>query len=202
MPTRARILDAAWELFLRRGFAGTTVTQIEAAAALTAGSGSFYRHFRSKEEVLRAVVDREVDRINAERQIGPDPGESGGDVRVALALEFQRRLENLRRLHPLMQLVARERDHLGPSLNRLGDLLVARNVGIRSQRLATWMTAGVIPTHDPEALAATITFALTGYHLSIGFFGQPPAGVSDESLITTLVDLVAGAQHASPPLRS
>src|SRR3990170_6918262 len=107
-PTKERILDAAWRLFQQQGFAGTTVTQIEAAAALSAGSGSFYRHFRSKEEVLQAVVDREVDRINAERQIGPEPEETGGDVRVALALEFKRRLDNLRRLHPLMKLVARE----------------------------------------------------------------------------------------------
>ncbi|WP_313888340.1 TetR/AcrR family transcriptional regulator [Lentzea alba] len=192
VPTRARILDAAWDLFLRQGFAGTTVTQIEAAAGLSAGSGSFYRHFRSKEELLQAVVDREVDRINAERQINPGPEEIGGDVRIALALEFERRLNNLRRLHPLMKLVARERDHLGASVDHLGELLVTRNVDIRSQRLAGWMAAGAIPTRDAEALAAVVTFALTGYHLSVGFFGHPPAGVSDESLITTLVDLVTG----------
>ena len=82
VPTRARILDAAWDLFLRQGFAGTTVTQIEAAAALLAGSGRFYRHFRSKEEVLQAVVDREVDRINAERQIGPEPEESAAKTGI------------------------------------------------------------------------------------------------------------------------
>ncbi|WP_151484755.1 TetR/AcrR family transcriptional regulator [Streptomyces albicerus] len=192
VPTRTRILDAAWDLFLREGFAGTTVTQIEASAGLSAGSGSFYRHFRSKKEVLQAVVDREVERTNAERQTGPEPEETGGDVRVALALEFERRLGNLRRLHPLMELVARERDHLGASVDHLGELLVARNVSIRSQRLAGWMAAGAILTRDAEALAAVITFALTGYHLSVRFFGHPPAGVSEEALITTLVDLVAG----------
>ncbi|MGW0825305.1 TetR/AcrR family transcriptional regulator [Streptomyces sp. NPDC002845] len=192
VPTRTRILDGAWDLFLREGFAGTTVTQIEASAGLSAGSGSFYRHFRSKEEVLQAVVDREVDRTNAERQTGPEPEETGGDVRVALALEFERRLGNLRRLHPLMELVARERDHLGASVDHLGELLVARNVSIRSQRLASWMAAGAILTRDAEALAAVITFALTGYHLSVRFFGHPPAGLSEEALITTLVDLVAG----------
>ena len=193
VPTRERILDAAWRLFLRQGFVGTTVTQIEAAASLAPGSGSFYRHFRSKEEVLQAVVDREVDRVNAERQTGPEPEETGGDVRVALALDFERRLDNLRRLHPLMELVARERDHLGPSVDHLDELLIARNVGIRAQHLASWMAAGRIPTRDAEALAAVVTFALTGYHLSVRFFGHPPAGVSDESLITTLVDLVTGA---------
>ncbi|MER7900925.1 TetR/AcrR family transcriptional regulator [Streptomyces sp. NPDC096046] len=190
--TRTRILDAAWDLFLREGFAGTTVTQIEASAGLSAGSGSFYRHFRSKGEVLQAVVDREVDRANAERQTGPEPEETGGDVRAALAVEFERRLGNLRRLHPLMELVARERDHLGASVDHLDELLVARNVSIRSQRLAGLMAAGAIPARDAEALAAVITFALTGYHLSVRFFGHQPAGVGEEALITTLVDLVAG----------
>jgi hypothetical protein len=37
VPTRERILDVAWDLFLRQGFAGTTVTQIEAAADLSPG---------------------------------------------------------------------------------------------------------------------------------------------------------------------
>jgi AcrR family transcriptional regulator len=64
-PTRERILDAAWRLFLRQGFAGTTVTQIEAAASLAAGSGSFYRHFRSKEELLLAAAESLADEVAA-----------------------------------------------------------------------------------------------------------------------------------------
>jgi AcrR family transcriptional regulator len=191
-PTRERILDAAWRLFLRQGFAGTTVTQIEAAASLAAGSGSFYRHFRSKEDVLRAAVDREVDRIDADRTIGPELSETGGDVRIALALEFQRRIDTLRRLHPLMVLVQRERDHLGPSREHLGERLVAHNLEVRSQRLAAWMSSGAIPDRDPEALAAAVMCALTGYYLSVEFFGAPPGAIGKEAFVTTLVDLVVG----------
>lgn len=192
-PTRERILDAAWELFVRQGFAGTTVAQIEADASLAAGSGSLYRHFSSKEAVLQAVVDREVDRADAARELGPEPMETGGDVRVALAIEFQRRLDNLRRLHPLIDLVRREREHLGPSRQHLGDLLVERNLSVRSQRLAAWMDAGDIPRRDPGALTTTIMSALTGYHLAVEFFGGPPGGLGEQELISTLVDLVTGA---------
>jgi len=192
VPTRERILDAAWDLFVRRGYAGTTVAEIEAEASLSAGSGSLYRHFSSKEELLRAVVDREVERIDDARDMGPEPSETGGDVRVALALEFQRRLDNLRRLHPLIDLVRREHEHLGPSQQHLGDLLVEKNVSVRSQRLAAWMDAGAIPRRDPEALTTTILSALTGYHLAVEFFGGPPGGLREQELISTLVDLVAG----------
>lgn len=191
-PTRERILDAAWRLFLKQGFVGTTVSQIEGAASLAPGTGSFYRHFRSKEDVLRAAVDREVDRLDAVSTFGPEPDETGGDVRVALAIEFQRRLDNLRRLHPLMVLLHREREHLGPSREHLGERVVGRNLDVRSHRLESWMSAGVIPVRDADALAATVLAALTGYHLSREFFGSPPGALSEEEFVSTLVGLVTG----------
>lgn len=191
-PTRERIMDAAWRLFLEQGFAGTTVTQIEGAASLAAGSGSFYRHFRSKEDVLRAVVDREVERINAAREVGPELTETGGDVRIALALELQRRLDNLRRIHPLMVVVQREREHLGASREHLRELLVNRNVNVRSQRLERWMREGAIPARDPEALATAVMCALTGYFLSIDYFGSAPGGIGEDEFVSVLVDLVTG----------
>lgn len=191
-PTRERILDAAWRLFLKQGFDGTTISQIEGAASLARGKGSFYRHFRSKEDVLRAAVDREAGRLDAVSTFGPDPDESGGDVRVALAIEFQRRLDNLRRLQPLMVLLHREREHLEQSRERLGERVIDRNLEVRSHRLESWMTRGVIPVRDPEALAATVMCALTGYHLSLEFFGSPPGSLNEEKFISTLVDLVVG----------
>ena len=191
-PTRERILDAAWHLFTQQGFAGTTVSQIEAAASLAAGSGSFYRHFRSKEEVLHAVVDREVERADAERDVGPELSDTGGDIRVALAMEFQRRLGSLRRLHPLIRLVQREREHLGTSRDHLGDLLVNRNVTVRSERFAAWMERGAIPRRDPDALATTLMCALVGYDMSSEYFDRPPGGTSEEAFVSMLVALVAG----------
>lgn len=192
VPTRERILDVAWDLFLRHGFAGTTVTQIEAAADLSPGSGSFYRHFRSKEHVLRAVVDREVERIDAGRQLGPQPDDTGGDVRAALTLELHQRLENLRRIQPLMTLVGREHEHLGASRKHLRQLLVAHNVEVRAQRLADWMDAGAIPARDADALAAVVMHALTGYHLSETFFGRKATGRTADEIVETIVDLVLG----------
>ena len=192
-PTRERILDAAWTLFLQQGFVGTTVSQIEAAASLAAGSGSFYRHFRSKTDVLHAVVDREVERTDAGRDLGPELSDTGGDVRIALAIELQRRLGNLRRLHPLIGLVQREREHLGGSRDHLGDLLVDRNVRVRSERFAAWMERGAIPRRDPEALATAVMCALVGYDISCDYFERPPGDVGEEAFITTLVDLVTRA---------
>jgi TetR/AcrR family transcriptional regulator, transcriptional repressor for nem operon len=57
-PTRARILDAAERLVLDRGFAGTSVDDVIAAADTT--KGGFFHHFPSKQELARALVERYV----------------------------------------------------------------------------------------------------------------------------------------------
>ena len=73
--TRERLLDVALDLFAEEGFRGTTITEVERRAGLTPGTGSFYRHFASKEDLLRAAVDREVERgmvdVEASRAAAP-----------------------------------------------------------------------------------------------------------------------------------
>ncbi|HXE58448.1 MAG TPA: helix-turn-helix domain-containing protein [Gemmatimonadales bacterium] len=54
--TRLQILDAAQELILARGFAGTSVDDILARTGLT--KGAFFHHFKSKHELARALVER------------------------------------------------------------------------------------------------------------------------------------------------
>jgi AcrR family transcriptional regulator len=53
--TRRRILDAAYELFYRRGFSRVGVDEIAAFSGIT--KRSLYYHFKSKDELLAAVLD-------------------------------------------------------------------------------------------------------------------------------------------------
>lgn len=188
--TRDRILDAAWDVFRAQGFDGSTVIEIEARAGLVGGSGGFYRHFSSKEDVLRAVVDREVARADAARELPPEVLTT--DVRSALVAEFQRRLARLRRLHPLMVVLAREQQHLGDARERLRELLVQRNIDVRAEILRAWMNQGAIPRQDPQALATVIVSALTGYHNAREFFGAAPGGTEEAAFVAMLADLVLG----------
>lgn len=54
--TVRKILDAALELFCDKGYEATTVLDIIACTGMT--RGAFYHHFRSKEEVLDALLDK------------------------------------------------------------------------------------------------------------------------------------------------
>lgn len=68
-PTRERLLTEAMRLFSDKGFEATSVSQIEAAAGLAAGSGALYRHFKSKDALLAAGIDRQLDRRAAMHDI-------------------------------------------------------------------------------------------------------------------------------------
>jgi len=62
--TRSRILEAARELFWLKGYPETSVAEILEKAE--ANSGSFYYYFKSKEELLLAVLDYYVDLLYPE----------------------------------------------------------------------------------------------------------------------------------------
>src|SRR5262245_28467251 len=69
VPTRERLLTAAMQLFSEQGYKETSVAQIEGAAGLAAGAGALYHHFKSKEAVLEAGIDRQLDRRLAMQDI-------------------------------------------------------------------------------------------------------------------------------------
>lgn len=53
--TRKRILDAAYTLFHRKGFARVGIGEIAAAASVT--KRTLYYHFRSKDDLLAVVLE-------------------------------------------------------------------------------------------------------------------------------------------------
>jgi AcrR family transcriptional regulator len=57
--TRRRILEAAYKEFRRRGFARVNVDEIAAAARVT--KRTLYAHFRSKDELLAAAFEAQID---------------------------------------------------------------------------------------------------------------------------------------------
>ncbi len=62
LARRNQILDAAWAVFARQGYHGSTVQDIAAEAGISAGA--IYRYFPGKEAVLKAIVDRNTQRYS------------------------------------------------------------------------------------------------------------------------------------------
>lgn len=57
--TRQHIVEEADRLFYERGFAATSLADI--AAAVRISRGNFYYHFRTKDEILDAVIARRLE---------------------------------------------------------------------------------------------------------------------------------------------
>lgn len=178
--TRTRILDTALALFAARGVEAVTVTELEEGAGLSPGSGSFYRHFRSKDDVLAAVVAREVDRAEAMRL----PAGGLADIEA----EYRHALDTLDAMRPLLALLVREGARL-PDVGRIRDVLAEGGARIDAGRLRSLMQAGEIPERDPDAVATVVMMALVGYHLAERFFGGP-VGVDRDRFIVSLASLV------------
>lgn len=98
--TRARLVQAARELFAARGYAAVATNEIVAAAGVT--RGALYHHFRDKRDLFRAVfeaVEQDfVARVGERAEAQPDAfarlvvavdaalEDSAGDPEVRIAL--------------------------------------------------------------------------------------------------------------------
>jgi AcrR family transcriptional regulator len=199
--TRDRLLDIGLDQFARHGLAATTISDIESQAGLRRGSGSFYRHFSSKEELFIAVVERELERLQRafeERAIGDA---ATGDARTLVAIECRRVLTALVQREKLLAIVIRDRPAIGSLIDRFHKIVSAGR-DVNSDMLATLMDTGAIPRRDPRILSVVLTNALVAYQGSTQYLGGPSGDVSPDDYIATVVDLVftggSAGGHAGP----
>ncbi|MBF9035494.1 TetR family transcriptional regulator [Rhodobacterales bacterium HKCCE2091] len=67
---RERLVSAARDLFVQKGYADTGTPEIVRAAGVT--RGALYHHFSDKADLFRAVVETEADQLRAEIEAGSE----------------------------------------------------------------------------------------------------------------------------------
>lgn len=119
-PTRREmILSAAAKLFFERGFAGTGIDEIGAAVGVT--GPAFYRHFESKQDLLVALVERAVSRLQdaVDRAVLASDGDPEEALRLLAAFSADACVED----GPLTAIYTQEARNLQPEArNRLNRL--------------------------------------------------------------------------------
>ncbi|WP_340698664.1 helix-turn-helix domain-containing protein [Cellulosimicrobium funkei] len=82
--TRAALVAAARDLFVRAGYAATSTPQIAAAAHVT--RGALYHHYADKQDLFRAVAEAEAEAVarEIEERTAADPGTAAPDARAML----------------------------------------------------------------------------------------------------------------------
>jgi AcrR family transcriptional regulator len=189
-PTRQRIVAAAMRLFGEQGYTATTVAEIEAAAGLSPGSGSLYRHFRSKQELLAEGVRTQIESGEDLVAFLSDPAALDAlPARARLAMVARAGLRRLDRERDLNRLLVRD-------LARFPDLLTAMREGEiqRIYRLVTQWLATQAPAaeRDWAALAAVIIGSVSHYWLLCDVFGEHPSGIDEERYLAALAEMAAG----------
>ena len=94
--TRVRMLNVALEMFASRGFEGSSLRDIAAAAQVNHGMIKY--HFKNKDQLWRAAVTFLFDRMEEELG-GPHPEDDGADP-VALTKNSLRRYVRYCAKHP------------------------------------------------------------------------------------------------------
>src|SRR5262245_18491198 len=100
------------DLFAEVGFSGATISEVERRVGLAVGTGSLYRHFPSKEALLRAAVEREVTRLRDEMAAGRAAlGRSADPVEHRLR-GYEQMLTDVRRFDRLFRLMLNEGERI------------------------------------------------------------------------------------------
>jgi AcrR family transcriptional regulator len=185
-PSAEAILDAAEELFGRRGYASTSVAAICTASALPVGS--IYHHFASKSAILSAVLDRAGRRFFAEL-----------DEAVGARLEPEPRMRKYFEQAP--NLMARNANYfriLVAALQQEGDkqlLAFARqSVDAAAATLASVIepVAAAAGTHDPASLSLDMAEMTNSYALGAAILASYDAQRLRERM-APLYELIRGA---------
>ena len=187
--TRERIVTEAMRLFSAKGFEATSVSQIEAAAGLSPGSGALYRHFASKEALLDAGIDRQLDRRRAMNDIralfaGLD------DLRSELTILGRYLLTVIDQELELLQIAARTPAGLSPRL----DTAYAALIDGLCAELADWITAWAprFGKQQCAVLASLGVNGLLGARFATGLFRASQQRIPDDRYLAEWTTVLAG----------
>ncbi len=188
--TAERIPREAMRLFARNGYGATTVAEIEEAVGLSPGSGGMYRHYPSKEAVLRSAVERYAEQFATRLSaFARDLVETDQrDVRAQLRVIAERTLEDTPEQRDLLRVLFRESDTVPHVLAEVRD----RFLQLGYSGFAAWLRGHGVDA-GAEASAAVFFGALINFWASGVLLGSSPGEVARDRFVDGWIDAVMGA---------
>lgn len=194
---KERIIEEAMRLFGEKGFRGTSVAQIEAAAGLTPGAGGLYHHFSSKDALLSAGIERHLARLDALRDIRRVLTNLG-DLRAELSVTARYFLAELDSQVELFRLLIAEVRARPTLLTDAADQLVASTY----RSFAEWLqhASGAPLSEERATMIATLSLgSLLSTRFVSGVLGLDSTDVDDDALVAAWVDMVVATIELPVP---
>ena len=164
---------------------------IEEAAGLSPKAGGFYRHFRSKRDVLEAALEHYASQtLQSEAALALLPL---GDLRAELTLVCRAVLAQMAERRDFIRILHREGDEFPELVAGFHERIVHGGHKLAAEffRLKQKEASVALPAHDPDAIAAIALGSIINYRVEEALFGEPPGLVSEELFIKTWVDVWA-----------
>lgn len=186
----SRLLDVALQEFLAEGYGGTSLSRIVKAAGIS--KTTLYTRYSSKEDLFRAIIHRQVERLSAVAVLRSP----GGPLRLVEGLKAygNRTLEtslegDLLQVNRLIYSEAARFPELGTaSAERSG-----RGIADVAAFIADCAEADGIPCRDPRAVAEAFIFMLRGWYVDALLTNQPVSVRQRQRWVDTAVQaLLAG----------
>ena len=183
-----RLMDAAFNLFSRKGYADTSMEEI--AKSANASTKTIYARYANKGDLLKAVVERLIARNIAEHaaETSPDPGQVE-PRRFLVTLGRRILMEMNGPAAGLMQLAFSEARR-APELGRMYVEMLAMGRANFRRALEAWAAAGLLPDlkNADSAAALCITLLTDGARIRVAL-GLPMSQAEIDDYIPGAVDL-------------
>jgi AcrR family transcriptional regulator len=185
---RARLLDAALELFGTRGYHDTAIGPLCAAAGVS--TRSFYELYDSREALLIALHDAiNADALGAvgEALVDLDPDDLPGRARAGVAAYLRTMTSDRRRARiALIESVGVSRETEAHRQEAIGRF--AAVIQLEGERLAA---AGVVPARDFRLVSVALVGAING--LVNTWTADPDWDAHSEAVVDVAAELIVAA---------
>ena len=197
--TRDRLVTEALRLFSERGYAATSVAELERAAGLTPGAGGLYAHFTSKEELLAEAVERAAALTDV--GYGMHAALDLGDLRSELTVVARGSFYLFDSMKDLLRLALREGDLHPTTFANARDRLSGRAYRFLADLLQAKVDTGEMQEHDTNAVAGVLFGAINNYWVQTVLYGWQPNDVNRDEFIAAWVDLALRLAKTPRPAR-
>jgi TetR/AcrR family fatty acid metabolism transcriptional regulator len=157
---RVELLDVALRLFAERGFQATTIADISAAAGTA--HGLVYHYFKSKDELLLAVLERNSFLPSLRQLLEIAPDQPATEVLPRIATGFSAMVAERA---DFMSLVVRE-SQTNPEVAAAMGQLIGEGLDLLTAYLEDRVEAGELRPHDVAVTARAIFQAIVAGHLN------------------------------------
>lgn len=159
--TREKLLESARREFAKKGFHGTSVRELAAAAGVS--TGAFYGNFNNKREIfdtiieeiyqaIKTIMDRATEELIAEFKSSPSGQLTSRMVRATVDKIFRAAMDYTDLFHIL------RREGLGndPDFNRQFNRVWESFVQATRRTLETYINAGLVKPYDTDMVARAV----------------------------------------------